>query len=510
MLQHNLACIRYREYHFFAGCYPNDDLTQDAVRSVSDRFPNVHLALCPHDGPTSKADCLNWIYQRLLLFEEESGTRFDLLLTHDAEDMIHPEELQWINYYSGRFDFVQTPVLAMRTSLRAVTHGVYMDEFAENHTVDMVVRPLTGGFVPSCGVGTAYRREAIERLAQSASNRIFEPESLTEDYENGLRLFRLGCSQSFIPITKSSVTKDFVATREYFPQTWKAALRQRTRWVTGIALQGWQRFGWKGKPGELYWLWRDRKGLLGNPLSALSNVLFFYGLSTAIWTRVPPLAARLAAVTLALQAVRTLVRMAIVSRVYGVLFALGVPVRIVWANFLNTAATVSAMRLYLRSRIRHEPLRWLKTEHAYPRRAALLNHRRKIGEILVSAGYLTEPSLKEALRTREGRRTGEHLVATGCLSAEELYEGLSLQQGLPLVSINPVDVPSGVAQALPRDVARGLKVLPFQVTEGALYLAGPEVPSEKMSRQLRGFTSLELRFHLITPMEFERLAEALL
>ena len=510
MLQHNLASIRYSEYHFFAGCYPNDDLTQGAVRSVSDRFPSVHLALCPHDGPTSKADCLNWIYQHLLLYEEESGERFDLLLTHDAEDMIHPEELQWINYYSGRFDFVQTPVLAMETSLRAITHGVYMDEFAENHTVDMVVRPLTGGFVPSCGVGTGYRREALERLARSASNRIFEPESLTEDYENGLRLFRLGSSQSFIPITQSSVTKDFVATREYFPQTWKTALRQRTRWVTGISLQGWQRFGWEGKPGEVYWLWRDRKGLLGNPLSALANVLFLYGLSTAIWTRVPPLAARLATATLAIQVVRTLVRMGIVARIYGCRFALGVPVRTVWANFLNTAATVSAVRLYLRSRLRHEPLRWLKTEHAYPTRAALLNHRRKIGEILVTAGYLTERDLKEALATLQGRRLGDHLVATGRLSAEELYEGLSLQQGLPLATIDPVSLPTGVAQALPREVARELKVLPFRVRDGALYLAGPELPSATMNNQLRSFTSLQLRFHLITPNEFERLAEVLL
>ena len=53
------------DYHIFAGAYPNDALTQAAVRGVADRFPNVHLALCPHTGPTSKADCLNWIYQHL-------------------------------------------------------------------------------------------------------------------------------------------------------------------------------------------------------------------------------------------------------------------------------------------------------------------------------------------------------------------------------------------------------------------------------------------------------------
>src|SRR6185295_10436136 len=72
MLEHNLAAIRYSDYEIFAGAYPNDKPTQEAVRSAAGRFPNVHLAVCPHDGPTSKADCLNWIYQHLTLHEERT------------------------------------------------------------------------------------------------------------------------------------------------------------------------------------------------------------------------------------------------------------------------------------------------------------------------------------------------------------------------------------------------------------------------------------------------------
>jgi len=185
MLEHNLAAIRYPDYHFFAGCYPNDVETQEAVQAVAERFPQVHLALCPHPGPTSKADCLNWIYQHLLLLEERSGEFFDIVVIHDAEDLVHPEELRWINYYAARYDFVQTPVLALATPLRKLTHGVYCDEFAENHSRDMTVRAVLGGFVPSCGVGTGYRRDALDRLARASSNRLFEPEALTEDYENG-------------------------------------------------------------------------------------------------------------------------------------------------------------------------------------------------------------------------------------------------------------------------------------------------------------------------------------
>jgi adsorption protein B len=512
MLEHNLAAIRYREYHFFAGAYPNDGPTQQAVRAIADRFANVHLALCPHPGPTSKADCLNWIYQHIALYEERTGEHFDLVVTHDAEDLIHPEELNWMNFYSARFDFLQTPVLALGTPITALTHGVYCDEFAEYHTRDMTVRPRMGGFVPSSGVGTCYRREALEKLAGPASNRIFEPEALTEDYENGLRLFRLGCSQGFMPIARADhgTSRNFVATREFFPQGWASALQQRTRWVMGIALQGWERHGWRGNPGEVYWLWRDRKGLLTTPLSLAANLVFFYGISTSIWTRATPFAARLAVLTLALQVLRLIVRMACVRRVYGVWFALGVPLRAVYANLLNAAAATQAVIRYSIARALGRPLRWVKTEHAYPSRTALLAHKRMLGEILTGSGYLTPSALSAALESQPaGLRLGEHLVRTGLLNEQVVYEALSLQQGLPVCQLRARDVAMQARRALPEHVSRMWRVLPFRVENRGLCVASPELPTPEMSAALRGFTSLELRFHLMTPSDYEALKATL-
>jgi len=443
------------------------------------------------------------------------------VVTHDAEDLIHPDELLWINYYAARYDFVQTPVLALATPLRAITHGVYCDEFAEYHSRDMTVRAMLGGFLPSAGVGTGYRREALERLARAESNRVFEPSALTEDYENGLRLFRLGCTQAFVPITRNASgmnqdARDFMATREYFPSRWGTALRQRTRWVTGIALQGWQRFGWfregwSGKPGEIYWLWRDRKGLIASPLSVLANAVFLYGLATSLWTRVGPVASHLAVATVALQVLRTGIRMACVARIYGVVFALGVPVRTVWANALNACATAGAVTRFTTAWAMGRPLKWLKTEHSYPSRAALLDQRRKLGDILVDLGYLHPQELKPALAEQpHGVRLGEHLTGTGRLDEDQLYDALSLQQGLPVERIDPRKVSAAVARALPEHAVRQWRVLPFRVAEGSLFVAGPELPTAAMATALRNFTPLQLRFHLVTPSRFERLAEALL
>lgn len=516
MIERNRDQILYANKDFFIGVYPNDDNTVEAVRGLSQRFPDVHLALCPHDGPTSKADCLNWIYQRLLLLEGESGVRFDVIVTHDAEDVIHPDALHWINWYSAEYDMVQVPVLPLPTPVTRWAHGVYCDEFAEYQLRDMPARQFMGAFVPSNGVGTGFRREALEALAADEGNRIFEPVCLTEDYENGLRLKLRGARQVFVPTGRHGV-----ATREYFPQTFRAAVRQRTRWVTGIALQSWDRHGWRGGLATKYWLWRDRKGLIGNPLSLLTNLVFAYGLCTLMASRagnwpwameqLPGPVLALLGGTTALGVYRMAYRAASVCPHFGLPFAVFVPVRVVVANCINSTATVRALYRFAIARLRHEPLRWVKTEHEYPNAAALVRDRRKLGEILVGSGYIEAEQLQRALATQPSdRRIGEHLVAMGLIDEESLYEALSLQIGVPHTWIDPLTVRLATARSMPARVVRDCGLIPFKVEDGRVYLASSEVPTPDVERAVRGMSSLTPRFWLVTPSNFALLVESLL
>lgn len=517
MLEHNVSAIRYKSYDFFIGAYPNDQPTLDAVLELECRFGRVHLAVCPHEGPTSKADCLNWIYQRMLLFEEDQDRPFDIVVIHDAEDLIHPEALRLINSRIENHDMVQIPVLPLPTPFWKLTHGVYCDEFAELQLKDMRARGWTGSFIPSCGVGTGYSRKALEKLAEVASNRIFEPSCLTEDYENGIRLHQLGCTQIFIPPDPSP--KGLVATREYFPSTSSTAIRQRTRWVTGIALQSWQRHGWRGGPAVLYWFWRDRKGLLGNPLSMATNLFFLFGLISWIYARYTgqpwgitqhPIDSGLLAWSVFPQIIHLVVRMACVQRVYGGLFALGVPLRAVWANYINGVSSIRAIYRYAGAQLRHEPLVWVKTEHAYPSRETLFAHKRRLSEILVGSGYVDADILESARTTKPaGMRMGEHLVRMGAITDEELYEALSLQQSVPSGRVEVFEMNANLARALPREVMERWSVLPYRLQEGNLFLASPEIPCDELNHELRGYTKMSIRFRLVTPRNYKELTQAL-
>jgi adsorption protein B len=357
---------------------------------------------------------------------------------------------------------VQLPVLPLATPGYRLTHGVYCDEFAEFQTKDVPARKALGGFLPSNGVGTGYTRRALEALAASASNQVFDPTCLTEDYDCGIRLHRLGFRQLFVPIRFQDGAP--VATREYFPQRFRQAVRQRTRWVIGIALQGWERHGWRGGPGSVYWFWRDRKGLIGNPLSLFGNLICLYGLGTLIGCRLSGSPWGLGEVTftpearvwlqaaLVSQAFRLLVRACCTARIYGWAHAAGVPVRAVAANWINAIATVLAILRYAHARLLRQSHVWLKTTHTYP-----------------------------------------------------VFEG-PLQPEFPaIVAVDPSLVPRRVARALPAHIVERWRVLPFRVTAGSMTLATLEEPSAKLKRELSKFTRLEVEFQRVPPENFEQL-----
>lgn len=129
----------------------------------------------------------------------------------------------------------------------------------------------------------------------------------------------------------------------------------------------------------------------------------------------------------------------------------------------------------------------------------------------MSCGALTASTLRSALATQPPDvKMGEHLVRMGVIGHAALYEGLSLQQGLPMTSFDPEATPRRIVRAIPQHAARQWQVLPFRVAGGGLYVASPNVPSAAMSAALQSFTALEIRFHLTTPAEFEKLTRALL
>lgn len=514
MVRHNLAAVCYRNFDIFLGVYPNDQPTVHVVSSLAASFRNVHVALCPHDGPTSKADCLNWIYHQMLAHEVRQGGYFDTVVLHDAEDLIYPGALDSINRQRAHHAMVQVPVLPLPTPFHEFTHGVYCDDFAEFQTIDMHARQQCGSFLPSCGVGTGFARDLLDRMASERNGQVFNPASLTEDYEIGVYIHQLGLPQVFTPLEHGP--KGLTATREYFPRRLRSAIRQRTRWVTGIALQSWERDGWQGSWITRYWFWRDRKGLAANPLSLLANVVLIYGLADWAFSQAAhrPSAlsvhnsgiAFLCCCTLTLQWLRLGLRMFCVGRLYGPLLAAGVPLRVLQGNLINCCASLTALWCYARSRLQRSPLVWQKTEHAYPQRDSLPSHQRDFADVLTGSGYMTEEQLTAiGAQLPPNADLPGFLLASGVLSDEDLCKIISLQSGLPWTRIDAAGVKTRVVRSLPLHLGERFGIVPFALQNGRLLVAGARVPSSALFDELQQFTTLPVEFQLVPQHNYNEL-----
>jgi adsorption protein B len=372
-IAHALAAWPQGKLRLYAGCYRNDVATAEAIVAGAGGDPRVRLVVHDREGPTTKADCLNRLYAAMEADERRLGARFRMVLVHDAEDMVDPAALALLDAALARADFVQIPVLPEPQPRSRWIGSHYCEEFAEAHGKSMVVRGQLGAALPAAGVGCAFARELVGTIAEGMPGKApFSVESLTEDYELGLKIKAAGGTAWFLRARGDDGR--LVATRAYFPATLPQAVRQKARWVHGIALQGWDRLGWSGGPVETWMRLRDRRG----PLTAL---VLFAGYALLIVAAVLSVAEWLGFgrpwepsgflfvlvwANLASFAWRAAIRFAFTAREYGWAEGLRAVLRLPFANIIAIMAGRRAFSAYLRTLLGARP-RWDKTtHHAHP------------------------------------------------------------------------------------------------------------------------------------------------
>jgi len=245
------------DFRIFVGTYPNDPDTIRAVAEVSAQNAPVEIVILPHDGGTTKADCLNHIWAAMLRAEDAEERRFKAVVLHDAEDVVHADEIRLFDVMIDRFDMVQLPVMPLIAPHSRWIAGHYADEFAEAHGKHLIMREAIGAAVPSAGVGCAFGRDMIGAIARERGGAPFDAGSLTEDYEIGLRIAERKGRTVFISMRDASGA--LICVQEHFPDTLDAAVKQKARWLMGISLAGWDRLGWSGSLTERWMRLHDRR-----------------------------------------------------------------------------------------------------------------------------------------------------------------------------------------------------------------------------------------------------------
>ncbi len=373
---HTLRAWPQSQLRLYIGCYRNDPHTIEAAmkaEAIVALSGDARLRIVIHDraGPSTKADCLNRLHQALRADERRSGRLFGSIVFQDAEDMVDPGALGLLDAgIAAGADFVQLPVEPLVQPHSRWLGSHYCEEFAESHGKAMVVRGSVGAGLPAAGVGCAISRRALHKLARRRMDGTpFDATSLTEDYELGLAVAEMGGVCRFVRVRGEDGA--LIATRAYFPSELGAVVRQKTRWVHGIALQGWDRIGWRGGVLETWMRARDRRG----PLTALVLMVGYMllALTTLLWLAVQagmaaplplsPLLKTLLIANFAAFAWRALWRFGFTAQTYGLAEGVQAVVRIPLANVIAIMSGRRAVMAYIGT-LMGGAVVWEKTAHS--------------------------------------------------------------------------------------------------------------------------------------------------
>lgn len=131
---------------------------------------------------------------------------------------------------------------------------------------------------------------------------------------------------------------------------------------------------------------------------------------------------------------------------------------------------------------------------------------RKLGEILMEKGYITEKELMEAMEAQKELKKplGELLIEMGYITSKELVEALSEQYGIPVLEDLPKNIPLNILGSLPKSIIEELRVIPIdKKDDGTLVVvtdSGINLP--RIRQEIRFLTGKDPEIYFVTPEDY--------
>lgn len=131
---------------------------------------------------------------------------------------------------------------------------------------------------------------------------------------------------------------------------------------------------------------------------------------------------------------------------------------------------------------------------------------KKIGEILMEEGHITESQLKEALerQKRGDDPLGKILVDKGWIGENDVNQALAIQAGIPEISLSNYIIEPDVAYLLPQKIARKYTVIPVYKSNNVLTVAMAAPTNVFVIDEIRNQTDCVIEPNYAPEMEIER------
>ena len=138
----------------------------------------------------------------------------------------------------------------------------------------------------------------------------------------------------------------------------------------------------------------------------------------------------------------------------------------------------------------------------------MIRNKKRLGDLLVDAGVITEEQLKEALKKQRemGSRLGQVLIELRMTDEEEVMQAMHTQLGLPIARVREAKIPREVISTLPENIVRKYNVMPIMFDEmnaNILYVAMEDPMNIIAIDDITIVTNLQIEPMVATPSDIQ-------
>jgi type IV pilus assembly protein PilB len=135
---------------------------------------------------------------------------------------------------------------------------------------------------------------------------------------------------------------------------------------------------------------------------------------------------------------------------------------------------------------------------------------RKLGQILVDLGHLTDDQLWDVLEEQKqspGEVIGRVAVRMGLVTEAQVSEALAEQWGMQVVNLPEVTIPPKVLEMVPETMASIYKIMPISLKNDVLTVAMADPQNVAALDDLRSFLGIEVRGSVSNPAHVQQAIE---
>src|SRR5437867_3538838 len=121
---------------------------------------------------------------------------------------------------------------------------------------------------------------------------------------------------------------------------------------------------------------------------------------------------------------------------------------------------------------------------------------RKIGQIMVDLGYLTEDQLWDVLNEQKNRPEmilGQVAVTMGLVTDAQVSQAVAEQLGMQVLNLSELTIPSQILDMVPETMATVYKIVPISFRNDVLTVAMADPQNIAALDDLRNMLSLEVK-----------------